>query len=69
MNITIRHERLITHKEWVVTDEVRVSSLLRSTRLRSGLFLNKEEVIVERLDPESGEWRTVEEDAPPLLNR
>ncbi len=65
MNITIRQERLVTHKEWVVTDEVRIGSLTRSTRPRNHLFLNKEEVIVERLDPESGEWCVVEEELPP----
>ncbi len=61
MNITIRQERLVTHKEWVVTDEVRISHLARSTRPRNHLYLNKEEILVERFDPESGQWRVAED--------
>ena len=53
-------ERLVTRKQLVLVEEIRIT---RRTHTRSEprqVTLLREEVVAERLDPESGEWRSID---------
>lgn len=56
-------ERLITRKQLVLVEEIRVTRRTRSKTLTQQVTLRREEVIGERLDVESGEWKLLDSDA------
>ncbi|HET9645188.1 MAG TPA: YsnF/AvaK domain-containing protein [Burkholderiaceae bacterium] len=53
-------ERLVTRKQLVLVAEIRVTRCTRPRSEPQQVTLRREEVIAERLDPESGEWRVIE---------
>lgn len=52
----IVEERLITRKQLVLVEEVHVRKVSRTDRTAQQITLRREELIVERQDPLSGEW-------------
>jgi uncharacterized protein (TIGR02271 family) len=64
MIFPVVEERLVTRKQLVLVEEIRVTRRKRSHSEPQQVTLRREEVIAERLDPESGEWRVIEGDSP-----
>ena len=60
MIVPVVEERLVTRKELVLVEEIRVTTRKLPRSLPSETTLRREEIIVERLDPDSGEWRRVD---------
>ncbi|HET9646110.1 MAG TPA: DUF2382 domain-containing protein, partial [Burkholderiaceae bacterium] len=69
--VTVRHEgdvvifpvveeRLVTRKQLVLIEEIRVTRRTRPRSEPQQVTLKREEVIAECLDPESGEWKVVQ---------
>lgn len=50
-------ERLVTHKQLVLVEEIRVTRRTRPQTLSQEVTLRREEVVGERLDLGSGEWK------------
>jgi len=71
MVVPVVEERLVTRKQLVLVEEIRVTTRKLPRSLPVETTLRREEIIVERLDPDSGEWRPVDdpaaEAAPPSL--
>ena len=63
MIVPVVEERLVTRKELVLVEEIRVTTRKLPRSLPSQTTLRREEIIVERLDPDSGEWRQVDSGA------
>jgi uncharacterized protein (TIGR02271 family) len=62
-------ERLVPRKELVLIEEIRVT---RRTRQKPAapqqVNLRREEIVTERLNVESGEWKPLDSDAPAASN-
>ena len=59
----ILEERLVTRKQLVLVEEIRVTKISRVDRATQPITLRREEVIIERQDPVSGEWSAVSSDS------
>lgn len=60
MVIPVVRERLVTVKQLVLVEELRIT---RSSRIQPSavpVTLRREEVVVERFDPETGQWHAIE---------
>jgi uncharacterized protein (TIGR02271 family) len=55
--LPVVEERLITRKQLVLLEEIHVSKVRRVERSSREITLRREEVIIERQDPTSGEWK------------
>jgi uncharacterized protein (TIGR02271 family) len=60
MIVPVVEERLATRKQLVLVEEIRVTTRKLPRSAPSKTTLRREEIIVERLDPDSGEWRRVD---------
>jgi uncharacterized protein (TIGR02271 family) len=60
MIVPVVEERLVTRKQLVLVEEIRVTTRRLPRSAPSQATLRREEIIVERLDPDSGEWRRVD---------
>lgn len=60
MVIPVVEERLVTTKQLVLVEEIRVRRRTLPQRAPREITLRREEIVVERLDPASGEWRPVD---------
>ena len=68
MIVPVVEERLVTRKQLVLVEEIRVTTRKLPRPQPTETTLRREEIIVERLDPDSGEWRRVDpgaDGAPP----
>jgi uncharacterized protein (TIGR02271 family) len=63
MIVPVVEERLVTRKQLVLVAELRVTRRLRPQQASQEVTVRREEVIAERLDPISGEWRPIETSA------
>jgi stress response protein YsnF len=61
--VPVVEERLVTRKELVLVEEIRLTRRREETPAHADLTLRRERVVVERLDPASGRWQA--EDAAP----
>jgi uncharacterized protein (TIGR02271 family) len=58
----ILEERLVTRKQLILVEEVHVTKISRVDRASQQVTLRREEIIIERQDPASGEWSIVGSD-------
>lgn len=58
--VPVLEERLVVEKRLFIVEELRISRHSTTRRAPQQVKLRREEVIVERLDPETQEWRAVE---------
>ena len=56
----VLEERLVTRKQLVLVEEIHVTRCSRPRSLPQEATLRREEIIAERLDPASGEWRPID---------
>ena len=59
MIVPVVEERLVTVKQLVLVEEIRITRITRSSRVQPAtvpVTLRREEVVVERFDPETGQW-------------
>lgn len=58
--VPVLEERLVTRKELVLVEEIRLTRRRETTEAEiEPLLLRKERVVAERFDPETGEWQPV----------
>jgi uncharacterized protein (TIGR02271 family) len=57
MVVPVIEERLVTRKELVLVEEIRLTRRSAVTEAAADLVLRRERVTVERLDPDTGQWR------------
>ena len=55
--IPVIEERVVTTKELVLVEEVRLTRRREETVAREATTVRRERVVVERFDPDTGEWR------------
>lgn len=55
--VPVIEERLVTRKELVLVEEIRLTRQKEEVRLETELALRRERITVERFDPASGQWR------------
>lgn len=55
--VPVVEERLVTRKELVLVEEIRLTRRRRETPAEAQLTLRRERVDIERFDPESGQWQ------------
>ena len=60
MIVPIVEERLVVEKRLVLTEEIRIRRQVGVRREPQRVTLRQEQVLVERLDPKTREWSTVE---------
>lgn len=60
MIVPVVAERLVTRTQLVLVEELRVTRRTRAESAPQQVTLRREEVVVERLDPASGEWRAAD---------
>lgn len=56
MVVPVIEERLVTRKELVLVEEIRLHRRREVREVSGDVTLRREQVVVERLDPESGQW-------------
>jgi hypothetical protein len=54
--VPVIEERLVTRKELVLVEEIRLTQQREVMHMKSDIPLKRERVIVERFNPESGQW-------------
>ena len=57
MVVPVIEERLVTRKELVLVEEVRLTRRRQQAVVQQDVPLRRERVVVERLDPGTGRWR------------
>ena len=55
--VSVVEERLVTSRELVLVEEVRLTPRREVTRVQGEVPLRRERVVIERLDPETNQWR------------
>lgn len=60
MVVPVVEERLVTIKQLVLVEEIRITRRNVERRMPQTVALRREEIITERLDPASGEWKSEE---------
>ncbi|MEY4712131.1 MAG: hypothetical protein RIS88_1581 [Pseudomonadota bacterium] len=55
--VPVIEERLVTRKELVLVEEIRLTRQRKVTPFEAEVSLRREQVRVERFDPGSGQWR------------
>ena len=63
MIVPVLEERLVTRRQLVLVEEIRLTRRTHTYREPRTVTLRREEVVAERLDPASGEWRRIDEPA------
>ncbi len=56
MIVSVIEERLVTRKQLVLTEEVRIRWQQNTRAVQQDVTLRREEILVERLNPATGEW-------------
>ncbi|MEJ7931790.1 YsnF/AvaK domain-containing protein [Ramlibacter sp. AN1015] len=57
MVIPVMEERIVTRKELVLVEEIRIRQRRETAPTQHEVTLRRERVVVERFDPESQQWR------------
>ena len=57
MIVSVVEERLIVSKQLVLVEEIRITRRTLDQRAPRNVAVRREEIIAERLDPASGEWK------------
>ena len=60
--IPVVAERLVTFTELVLVEEIHITRHRTESTTSQEETIRREEIVVERLDPSSGEWRIVKDD-------
>lgn len=60
MIIAVVEERVVARKQLVLVEEIHVKRRSQARRAPQDVTVRREEIVVERFDPASGEWRPVE---------
>ena len=55
--VSVVEERLVTRKELVLVEEIRLTVRQEATRAQGEIPLRRERVVIERLDPATNQWR------------
>jgi stress response protein YsnF len=55
--VSVVEERLVTSKELVLVEEIRLTLHREATRVQGEIPLRRERVVIERLDPATNQWR------------
>jgi uncharacterized protein (TIGR02271 family) len=55
--VSVVEERLVTSRELVLVEEIRLTLRRETTRVQGEVPLRRERVVIERLDPETNQWR------------
>jgi len=55
--VSVVEERLVTRKELVLVEEIRLTPRREAARVQGEVPLRRERVVVERLDPKTNQWR------------
>ena len=55
--VSVVEERLVTKKELVLVEEIRLTLRREATRVQGEIPLRRERVVIERLDPATNQWR------------
>ena len=63
MIVPVLEERLVTRRQLVLVEEIRLTRRTHTYREPRTVTLRREEVVAERLDPASGEWRRIDDRA------
>jgi uncharacterized protein (TIGR02271 family) len=58
--VPVIEERLVTRKELVLVEEIRIGRRREVVQAREDLTLRRERVVVERFDPDTGQWLSEE---------
>jgi stress response protein YsnF len=58
MVVPVVEERLVTRKELVLVEEIRLTRRREVVQGRAEVVLRRERVLVERFDPGTGQWRS-----------
>lgn len=61
--VPVVEERLVTRKEWVLVEEVRIRRRRQDRQAEAEVPLRRERVVIERFDTETGQWRREGDDA------
>ncbi|TFZ05500.1 DUF2382 domain-containing protein [Ramlibacter henchirensis] len=54
--VPVIEERLVTRKELVLVEEIRLTRRREVAQAQEDLTLRRERVVVERFDPDTGQW-------------
>jgi stress response protein YsnF len=57
MVVPVIQERLVTRKELVLVEEIRVTRRREVVQAQADVVLQRERVSVERFDPDTGQWQ------------
>ncbi len=57
MIVPVVEERVVTRKQLVLVEEIRITRRTFEQRAPQTVSLRREEIIAERMDPASGEWK------------
>ena len=63
--VSVVEERLVTRKELVLVEEIRLTRRKSVQHAPQDVTLRREEVIAERLDPASGQWKLLDPTTDP----
>ncbi len=58
--VPVVQERLVTRKEFVLVEEIHLRRRREVVRAQAQVPLRRERVLIERLDPGTGQWHAVE---------
>ena len=61
--VPVVEERLVTYTELVLVEEIHITRHRTEQLTRQEATTRREEIVIERLDASSGEWRIVQDDA------
>jgi len=56
MVVPVVQERLVTRKELVLVEEIRITRRLEVAQAEAKVVLRRERVVVERFDPDTNQW-------------
>jgi uncharacterized protein (TIGR02271 family) len=62
--VPVIEERLVTRKELVLVEEVRLTHGRQVEQVQEDVVLRRERVVVERFDPDTGRWLAERSSAP-----
>lgn len=66
MVVPVVEERLVTHKQLVLVEEIRITRQRQVHEALAEVPLRRERVVVERFDPKTQQWRPEEDAGTPV---
>lgn len=64
MIVPVVEERLVLRKELVLVEEVRITRRIETQAVRERHTVRREHVVIERFDPDSGQWHAESGESP-----